>query len=156
MLGNPHTWKTTYFTNAGETLSGKVLGQTASDIEERAAISQSKMGLGYQFRMRINPLINGITPVHRNTKGEVELDYLTSYQNVLWPFMIQGEISHFYDPSTRDEDKNKVAKVDEFLKPYRAHKTILIPFWLLRTQAESDRLFREGFANGWPVEFYER
>jgi hypothetical protein len=155
VTGNPHLYAKTYYVNIGEVLTGKVMGQPASDLEERGSNSLNKLGIPFRFRMRINPMVEGgITPARWNIIGEVELDYLAEYQGRYFPFMVQGEISHFMAAWQIQADQDKVAKVDNFLKAYDAHPTILVPYWLLRTQEQADRLFRNGFSNGWPTKFY--
>lgn len=143
-----------YYVNQEESLSGLVQRKPASDIEERTAISLSKMQIPFTFQARINPLA-GLTEMKENLPGEVEIDFLTEYLGRLYPLNIQGEISHFFAAWQRDRDVKKKIRIDSALSAYKAHELILVPFTKLRTQDDADRFYRYGFMNGWPSEFYE-
>lgn len=141
-----------YYVDERESLTGKVNGEDASDIEERAARALSKLQIPFSFRTRINPLV-GFTQERQNIVGEVELDFLCDYMGKLWPFLIDGEISHFFTKSQQIKDGYKEAKINATMTALNAHPVIRIPFTLLKTQEETDRLFRYGFLNGWVQEF---
>lgn len=142
-----------YFVNANEVLTGFVNGQKASDIEERFAVALMKLQIPFTFRARINPLV-GLTEDRENIIGEVEIDFMCEYLGRIYVFNIQGEISHFFTASQQIVDQKKEAKIDAALKVYNAHPLIKIPFTLLRTQEQADRLARSGFMNGWPQQSY--
>ena len=142
-----------YFVDAEESLSGKVMGKDASDIEERSAMALSKLQIPYTFRARINPLI-GITEERQNIIGEVEIDFLCDYFGKLYPINIAGEISHFFTAAQQTRDMKKEAKINAALAAFNAHPLVVVPFTQLKTQAETDRLFRYGFMNGFPQEMF--
>lgn len=142
-----------YYVDARESLTGKVNGEDASDIEERSARALSKLQIPFSFRARINPLV-GITQERQNIVGEVEIDFLAEYLGKLYPINIAGEISHFFTASQQIRDAFKEAKINAALTAMNAHPLIVVPFVNLKTQEEADRLFRYGFMNGFPQEMF--
>jgi hypothetical protein len=152
---NPQTFvKQVYNVNPKETLSGYYMGKPASDIEERSCISLSRLKVPFTFQARINPLF-GMTETKMNLPGEVEVDLLAEYQNTIYPINIQGEISHFFASWQVARDAKKKIIIDAALKPYNAHELIVVPYWKLVTQDDSDRFYQYNFMNGWPTKFYE-
>lgn len=154
-LGNPHLYRRVWYVNYGETLTGFVEGQSASDIEERFAVAHQRMRIPFDFRYRINPLTSELSPQHMNIAGELEIDILSTYNGIMYPLLIQGDISHFYAAWMRERDNAKVAAINDFLRAFNAHPTVLIPFWLLKDQDTADRVIRYGYATGWSQEFYQ-
>jgi hypothetical protein len=152
---NPQTFvKQIYSTEPKESLSGYFLGKKVSDIEERSCISLSKLKIPFTLQARINPLM-GITENKQNLPSEVEIDLLAEYQNTLFPININGEIAHMYASWQKVRDAKKEIIINAALKPYNAHKLIVVPYWKLVTQEMSDRFYAYNFANAFPTEFYE-
>jgi len=146
------TSRRTYYDTPQERLSGYINGDKASDIEERFARSLAKLGIGSAFRLRLNNA-GEWTSRRTNVAGEVELDFWTSFQGRVYPFQIQGEISHFYTAHQSSIDAGKRAKINAAL-PLNAHPVIDVPFWLLNTQERADRMVRRGFLSGWATPLY--
>ena len=142
-----------YYLDTRESLTGKVNGEDASDIEERAARALSKLQIPFSFRARINPLA-GVTQERQNIIGEVEIDFLADYYSKLYPINIAGEISHFFTKAQAVKDERKEIKINTALAPLNAHPLIVIPFVHLTDQESADRLIRYGFMNGWPQEMF--
>jgi hypothetical protein len=149
---NPPYLRKIYFVNADEVLSGKVHGQSASDLEERSARALTRYEIPFSFRRRISP-VEGLTGKKENLLGEVEIDFFTEFRSVIYPININGEIAHYYAAWQKEKDALKEIRINAALVPYRAQPLIIIPFTLLRTQEDTDRLFRWNFLNGWPMKF---
>lgn len=192
MLGTSSS-RRVYYANPGEVLSGKVNGDDASDIEERAAKYHQKNQVSFWFRLRINPLATRpprelskrdkailqygervekargvnlpkvfqeerpdlLTSKKHNIIGELEIDILSTYNGVMYPIMIQGEISHYMTPAQKEKDIQKIARIDNILMPLGIHPAVIIPFWHLRDQTATDRVMRNGYATGWSMKLDE-
>lgn len=76
-----------------------------------------------------------------NLAGELEIDILADRHGILWPILIDGEIGHHMTTAQRDLDTLKTDAINIALLPYGAHGVVRVPFWLLKTQDQSDEFF---------------
>lgn len=142
----PYISRRVLYVDEAESLTGFVLGQRASDLEERTARALDKIGIPYRFRVRISPLIPGrLTEAHGNVVGEVELDFLCFPPGQIYPLFIDGEIAHYMAEWQKELDEEKKAKADNALRAYNAQPSVRIPFWKLNNQAAADKTIREIF-----------
>lgn len=140
-----HVYRQTYFVNSGETLSGKITGKKASDIEERFYRGLVRLQIPSTFRMRITPL-GGMTEKFSNVVGEVEIDFVCQFFNRLYPVMIDGEISHYMADWQQEEDAEKTKRVNDVLRPYGAKPVIRVKYTSLANQTMANRVIEEIFS----------
>lgn len=132
-----------------EGLTGKVMGMSASDLEERTARAIVKVpDWGFLFRQRLSPLTHQLSGRLTNIAGEIEIDFICTKGSLIQPIMIQGEYSHFKAPWQEEEDLIKIEAVDMFLKAYNAKPTLRVPdrkedLYKLTTQDWADKTIRD-------------
>lgn len=144
-----NTGKSLIRTGTKEVFAGVIQGKKASDLEERFARAMDKLGIEYQFRVRISSLAAGtkrkLSTAFTNLPGEVEIDMLAEHHGRGVPIMIDGFIGHHRAPWQADVDREKKNIVDDFGKQYGWQETIRIPFYHLETQELADRKAKEIF-----------
>ena len=126
-----------------EVLTGQLQGQNASDLEERFSRSMDRLGVSYEFRVRLSPLVAGqrkIGVAAQNAPGEIEIDFLAYHNGDTVPVQIDGQISHFQTPSQAEIDKEKTEAINETMKQVGAKETVRIPFTEILNQEMSDRV----------------
>ena len=115
----------------------------ASDLEMRFAKSMDKLGIQYEFRVRLSPLVAGqrkIGVAIQNAPGEIEIDFLAYHNGDTVPVQIDGQIAHFQTPSQAEIDKEKTEAINETIKQVGAKETVRIPFTEILNQEMSDRV----------------
>ena len=125
-----------------EVLTGQLQGQNASDLEERAARSMDRLGVSYDFRVRLSPLVAGqrkIGVAIQNLPGEIEIDFLAYHNGDTVPIQIDGFIAHFQTPSQAEIDKEKSDAINETMKQVGARELVRIPFTEILTKEMADR-----------------
>jgi hypothetical protein len=129
-------------TGVEEVLTGLVQGQDASDLEERWSRSMDKLGIEYEFRVRLSPLVAGYRKIGvaaQNAPGEIEIDFLTYHNGNTLPIQIDGQIAHYQTPAQAEADKEKTAAIDVTMEQVGGKSTVRIPFTEILTREMSDR-----------------
>lgn len=155
-MTSPHLWKEVYYHDPKETLTGKVLGKDASDIEERFHLALMKVpdieGVG--FRVRLNPLL-GMTEEIQNLPGELEVDFMAGHKGTLYMFSIKGGV-HFLAAWQVEYDKEKEARINAAMASRPKTRPIIsISQDFLVSQEQADRFVKTEFANNWPQQEYK-
>jgi len=125
-----------------EVLTGLVQGQSASDLEERWARSMDRLGVQYDFRVRLSPLVAGtrrIGVAAQNAPGEIEIDFLAYHNGDTVPVQIDGEIAHFMTPAQAEADKEKTEAINATMEQVGAKELTRIPFTEILTKEMADR-----------------
>lgn len=123
-------------TKADEEFVGEIQGLPASDLEERFARALHRANLQYAFRQ----VFGG----SRNQSGTTELDFMVYVGPTQYPIQIDGEFAHA-SGEQKQEDLMKNAILDEALRGTNSQPTRRIPYTLLQTQEDVNRLVRELF-----------
>ena len=127
-----------------ETLTGRIQGKAASDIEERMARAFDKLKIQYEFRARITSTAVGaqrLTSTMANLPGELEIDHLL-YTEQITPVLIDGEIAHFMTQYQRIQDIAKTALINAYGEGQGWHPVIRVPFTEIRSQEAADSVAR--------------
>ena len=115
----------------GEILTKTVMGQRASDLEERffraASKNKSISSVDYQ-----PSFIAG-----RNIPGEIRLDFMVHAYGLLWPIQIDGDFAHS-SAQQKEEDKQKDIILNNHLIPLGANPIQRVGEDLLRDQETAD------------------
>ena len=125
-----------------EVLTGLVQGQSASDLEERWARSMDRLGVQYDFRVRLSPLVAGVRRIGvaaQNAPGEIEIDFLAYHNGDTVPVQIDGEIAHFMTPAQAEADKEKTEAINATMEQVGAKELTRIPFTEILTKEMADR-----------------
>ena len=121
-----------------ETFVGSIQGKKASKLEERLARALSAAGIGFEFRVRLSPLLaNGTRVIQQtfsNAIGEIEIDFLIQHNGTLLPVQVDGFIGHYRMPWQAEEDTMKDAAVNDAFYAFGARPVVRIPYTKLWTQ----------------------
>jgi hypothetical protein len=132
-----------FFLNPGETLTGILQNQNASDIEERSGRSLEKLPeWNYTFQMQINPISGYLSTEKTNLSNEVSIDFFVSRGNEYRAILVDGEIAHFMALWQRARDEEKTERINNFMRKIGQGEAVRVPFWELNTQERSDRFYR--------------
>jgi hypothetical protein len=119
-----------------ESLTGMVMGQKASDLEERAYISIRKLSsvLGIEFQPSF---LAG-----RGMPGEYRLDFLIHMPGYIQPIQVDGEWIH-KSAEAQESDRIKDAQFDNEMMGTGALPVRRVSELEMPDQVRSDRLFQE-------------
>ena len=119
-----------------EVMTGFVMGESASDLEERAYRSTIKLPAVTAIEFQPS-FLSG-----RNMPGEYRLDFLVYVGGVQYPIQIDGEWIH-KSAEAREEDRIKDALFDNEMIGTGALPVRRINETEIPDQEHSDRLFQE-------------
>lgn len=131
-------------TKSAELFAGSIGAKKASELEERFARELSKREIPFIFQVRLSPLF-GLTERKTNQPGEVEIDFLTVWQNLYRPVQIDGEIAHYKMAWQAERDKAKDDIVNNALRSIGAWPVVRVPYWQIWTAEQTRQKVMEIF-----------
>jgi hypothetical protein len=115
----------------GEVLTKTIMGQRASDLEERffRAATKNKNISSVEYQPSF---IAG-----RNVPGEIRLDFMVHAYGLMWPIQVDGEFAHG-SAQQKEEDRQKDIILNNHLIPLGANPIQRVGEELLHDQDTAD------------------